>query len=257
MFRFEYPVFELKNLLRKSMLDELRDYPLQISRMLLDGYGDGILSGCDIAWENNRMVVKSGLLYHDGGIYRMETDREIECPPSDRLTYLKVNFAAADYERDKKGGIGEIRLSEEIPKDDELELGRFRLQEGARLRNTYESYEDFQTEFDTMNRIHVSFLVPGGCGLWPRLLKEYARELLEIGISDPVDVNFGMQILGTDGRIAAGLVTWYVEKNRGEKLKNTGNGILYEKLLQILKEKRRGSSGYSRTDGMAGEMILL
>lgn len=33
MFRYEYPIFEHKNLLKKSMLDELRDYPLSLSRM--------------------------------------------------------------------------------------------------------------------------------------------------------------------------------------------------------------------------------
>lgn len=51
MFRYEYPIFEHKNLLKKSMLDELRDYPLSLSRMYFSGYGDGILEGCALSWE--------------------------------------------------------------------------------------------------------------------------------------------------------------------------------------------------------------
>lgn len=41
MFKFEAPVFVHKNILKKDMLEELRDYPLMVSRMMLEDSGDG------------------------------------------------------------------------------------------------------------------------------------------------------------------------------------------------------------------------
>ncbi len=46
MFRNIYPLFERKHLLKKEMLDNLRDYPREIFNMLYQDYSDGILSGC-------------------------------------------------------------------------------------------------------------------------------------------------------------------------------------------------------------------
>lgn len=142
MFRYEYPVFEHKNLLKKSMLDELRDYPLSLSRMFFAGYGDGILEGCSLRWEQDVLYLEPGLLHYHGDIYRMEEPCPLACTATDQLTYLKVRFATMDYERGKRGGMGEIQLNTIPAENGEIELGRFRLQEGARLRTVYENFED-------------------------------------------------------------------------------------------------------------------
>lgn len=257
MFRFEYPVFEHKNILKKSMLDELRDYPLVLSRMLLKEWGNGIMEGCNITWENNVLKIHPGLLRYEGNIYRLEEEYSLSCPPADQLTYIKVRFIAMEYERNYRGGLGEICLGEEAPLNSEMELGRFRLQEGARLRTAYEGFEDYQTEFDTLIRIHVPYACVGGSGLWPRLLKEYALELMDTGTENIWDISFAMQILGAEGRIAGDLVKRYVEKDACRKYTESSNVILYNRLLHILKERKSGNSGWKRPETVTRQMVLL
>lgn len=82
------------------MLDELRDYPLSLSRMFFAGYGDGILEGCSLRWEQDVLYLEPGLLHYHGDIYRMEEPCPLACTATDQLTYLKVRFATMDYERE-------------------------------------------------------------------------------------------------------------------------------------------------------------
>lgn len=257
MFRYEYPIFEHKNLLKKSMLDELRDYPLSLSRMYFSGYGDGILEGCALSWEPGVLHLGAGLLHYRGDIYRMEASCPLACSATDQLTYLKVRFATMDYERGKQGGMGEILLSNAPAENGEMELGRFRLQEGARLRTVYENFEDYQTEYDTVNRIHVPYAGPGGAGLWPQLLRTYAKELLETGTTDVYDVGFAMAVLGADGQASPMCIKAYLAGAGEETGEQFSNGECYRKLLHILRNRKSGGTGWKQQEGVRGQMILL
>lgn len=257
MFKFESPVFVHKNILKKDMLDELRDYPLQISRMMMEGCGDGVLKGTEITWENNILKVHPGLILHGGNIYRMENEYCLKCPPVNQLTFIKVRFSIRNCEKDYIGGLGDIYMDVNPTENGEMELGRFRLQEGARLRTEYENFEDYQTEFDTINRINVPYICLGGVGLWPKLLMEYAYELLKTETNNMYDTFFAMQILGARGQIAGELMTWYVEKSIGKKLSDFSNGFFYEKLQYILRERRNGCNEQGRVQRNTRQMLLL
>ena len=257
MFRYDYPIFEHKNLLKKSMLDELRDYPLGLSRRLFAGYGDGILEGCGLSWEKDVLYLEPGLLHYQGDIYRMEEPCPLECTATDQLTYLKVRFATMDYERGKRGGMGEILLNTIPTEIGEIELGRFRLQEGARLRTVYENFEDYQTEYDTVNRIHAPYAGPGGAGLWPKLLGVYAKELLETGTTDVYDVSFAMTVLGSDGHTAPACIRSYLSRAGDETGEKLSNEECYRKLLHILRIRKSGGTGGKQPEGVRGQMILL
>ncbi len=254
MFYFEYPVFEHKNLLKKTMLDQLRDYPMEKDRLLYENWGDGILNGIDITWENDLLTVTPGLLLHEGKLYRMNESCSFPCQHKDRLTWILVRFVAMDYARDRRGGMGEICLSEEEPKKGEMELGRFRLQEGARLRTSYENFEDYRTQFDTVNRIQVPYTCSDGAGLWPRMLCVFAEELLTTGTKNPVDINFAMQMMANGGKTTSRLVRWFVEKNLAQT--NGDNQTLYAGLYHILKERRSGGVRMENETGRR-QMVLL
>lgn len=257
MFRYEYPIFEHKNLLKKNMLDELRDYPLSLSKMYFGEYGDGIMQGCALSWENDVLSLNPGLIHYGGNIYRMEKPYSLACPATGQLAYLKVHFATIDYERGRQGGVGEILLSDEPPESGEMELGRFQLQEGARLRTTYENFEDYQTKYDTVNRIHVPYMQVDRAGLWPQLLKVYALELLETGTTDVHDVSFAMTLLGAGGHISHECVAWYVQKATGIHLETITNGCFYRAFLKILKDRKTGIRGKRENEGNYRQMLLL
>ena len=257
MFRYGYPLFEHKNLLKKDMLDELRDYPLRLSQMYFEEYGDGIIEGCGLSWEKDVLYLGTGLIHYQGNIYRMEEPCPLECPPTDQMTYLKVRFATMDYKRGWRNGIGEILLNTDPVETGEMELGRFRLQEGARLRTVYENFEDYQTEYDTVNRIHVPYAGTGGVGMWPQLLKVYAQELLETGTKDVHDVSFAMTVLAAEGKVSPECIRWYLLRSGDEVRKELTNGEYYKKLLNILKIRKSGGTGWKQPEGGRGQMILL
>lgn len=257
MFCYEYPIFEHKNLLKKDMLDELRDYPLSLSRMYFDDYGDGIMQGCELSWENDILTLHSGLIHYRGNIYRMEKPYRISCPATDQLTYLKIRFATMNYERGHRRGIGEVVLNGDVPENEEMEMGRFQLQEGARLRTVYENFEDYQTEYDTANRIYVPYARAGGSGLWPQLLRVFAIELLKTGTTDVHDVGFAMTVLGTDGQTAPTCIKYYLS-GAGEEIKEQmSNEECYRKLLHILRIRKSGKTGWKHQDGERRQMVLL
>ena len=48
MFKNTYPLFERKKVLKKEMLENLRDYPRDVFHILYQDYSDGILVGCEL-----------------------------------------------------------------------------------------------------------------------------------------------------------------------------------------------------------------
>ena len=93
----------------------------------------------------------------------------MECPAEDRIRYVKVQFLTLVYENERTIGNTRVYLDDKLPDPScELELCRFRLQAGARLRNTYENFSDCVTEFDTIHLVEVPGLprdadVTSGC----------------------------------------------------------------------------------------------
>ena len=62
MFQNIYPVFEPKRLLKKEMLENLRDFPRSLFGLQYQNYSDGILYGCDITGTETGMILLPGIL---------------------------------------------------------------------------------------------------------------------------------------------------------------------------------------------------
>ena len=72
MFRYEYPEFKNKQLLKADMLELLRDYSRQSAQLLFQGYGNGIMNGCELTWSDGWLTVNSGVIYRNGNLYFMD-----------------------------------------------------------------------------------------------------------------------------------------------------------------------------------------
>lgn len=257
MFQYLSPQFIHKTTLKKQMLDELRDYPRIISQMFMAEQGNGVIRGTKTTWDNGRLSIAPGLLCYNGNIYRMEKEYHLPCFAVDRLTYLKVRFMTGNREEGVLGSIGEIYYDEYPTEQEEIELGRFRLQEGARLRTEYESVEDYQTEFDTLNRIHMPWICPGGISLWPKLLLDYGNELLQTGTKEMADIAFAMQLVGGQGEVARELLLSYIYITLGEAIEEVDNAELYKRLLQILHGRKAGQKELAEKSPRTKQMLLI
>lgn len=256
MFKYVYPQFEKKRLLRGEMLEQLRDYPKNYLKMSFRGYGNGIVAGCEITWDNERLTIAPGIILYKDNLYTMEMPYEMECAALDRIRYLKVQFLAE--ERGSSSVVGNTRISLDTEKPNEaceIELCRFRLQEGAKLRDEYEDFEDYSTIYDTINLIHVLYAADGNSTLNPRLLMTFAKEMISKDSSNLMDCVFSMSVLANSGHVSRDFIQEYVFNRTGERAEE--NYSLYRGLLNILKSQKPGRGVKSdNAQSTKGVMLL-
>ena len=251
MFEYRYPRFQSKRLLRAEMLEELRDFPLSVLNGLWDASAQGVVAGCSISWSAGVLTIGSGILYANKQFYLMREPYKMPCEAVDKVRYLKVRFLPEETTPLETIGATSIILEERPTiSGDELELCRFRLQEGARLRDKHENFEDCSTEFDTVDFTYAPWAGRKDSVLNPMLIRRFAKELLDMRTGRAEDLSFSMAALAAGGRVDAEAVREYIRLRTG-KVPAHGVRPAYEALLAILKE------GGGTDDGMSGESILL
>lgn len=255
MFYYEIPQFEKKHLLRIEMLEQLRDFPRDYLEILYSGYSDGILCGCSPSWVQDKLTVEPGILRYNGSLYFLKEPFRMACETQDRIRYLKVQFQTPVRENGIIMGKTRIYLDDIIPNSvNEIELCRFRLQEGARLRDTYENFADCITEFDTLHLIDVPWASPGKPTLHPKLLRQYAVEILRNG--NAVDTSFAINILANRGIMPEEAVRIYINMRTGGNA-GLGNQGLYYGLIEILKKISADGSVQRKDEGSKRQIMLL
>lgn len=242
MFRYEYPQFEKKRILRVEMLEQLRDYPKEYIQLSFRGYSDGVVNGCEITWDDGRLTIAPGIVHRNGNLYFMEKPYTLDCFAEDKNQYLKVQFLTEINEAGKIVGNTRIILDGKMPDIAcEIELCRFRLQEGARLRDSHENFEDYITEYDTVNLIHAPFAAKGKSTLNPIILMQFATETMNNHVLDPYDISFAMNVMANNGVIPAECIRQYLNIQLDGMVKAEENQNLYRGLLKVLREQERGS----------------
>lgn len=239
--RVAIPVFKDLYLLRKDMLEALADYAFQTDQLLYKGYGDGIVAGCDLTTTEDSIILNEGVIFFEGQMFLIKEPISVLYHPTNTTTVLKICFS--EQMRDGNLVYREIDLvlTEQTQlKKGELELCRFKLQEGARLRYRYQSFEDRNTEFDTLNTIYASYSARGGSTLSPRIVHEFASELLKVRELSPLDMMFGLQLLDRDRPASRDLLVAYIERREQKELQSPSNLVIYQELARILKEVTEG-----------------
>ncbi|NBH18042.1 hypothetical protein D3Z55_11335 [Clostridiaceae bacterium] len=257
MFCYEIPQFEKKRLLRTEMLEQLRDYPRDYLEILYSDYSDGILCGCTPGWVQDKLTIKPGILRYKEKLYFLKEPFSMTCVAQDKVLYLKVQFHAPVSENGIMTGKTRIYLDEIPPASaDEMELCRFRLQEGARLRDSYENFADCLTEFDTIHLIDVLWASPEKATLHPKILRQYAMEILRNDNRDAVDASFAVEILSNRGILPEEAVRAYINIQTGSSA-GKGNKGLYDGLAKILKNGGMDRSVQKKADGTMRRVMLL
>jgi len=258
MFRYEYPEFINKHLLKVDMLEQLRDYPRHYTQLLFQGQGNGIVNGCELSWNDDQLMINSGLIHWNGNLYFSEKPYTLECRPEDQLRYLVVKFLKETKHSDKIAGKTCIYLRKEpVRTQDEMELCRFRLQDGSRLRSIYKDFSDYSTEYDTINIIHSPYAEKGEGSISPRLLLCFAEEMMETEMENFLDSSFTMNVLANAGRVSRKVVELYLKKRSGKDLNSKDNLELYQGLLRILANRKTNSSRGQEQEPMRNRIMLM
>ncbi len=257
MFQNVSPLFENKRILTKSMLESLRDYPRSLFGILYQDYSDGILSGCGLSVRAEKLWVEPGILYRRRVLYLLEEPYGLEIQANGRNTYLKIYFEDRISGSQQEEYRSRLYLDGSPPDPErEMELARFKLQPGARLRDVWTDFEDYSTEFDTINRIHVPYAAPKRSSIFPEILKSFARELLVSPGKEPWDFAFCMNVLQTERAMSYEAVEMYVNLRLERQRSGYSSQEIYDSLRQILAESR-GKERSPTAAGWEGRKMLL
>lgn len=258
MFQYEYPQFEKKRILRTEMLDKLRDYPKNFLDLSFQEFGDGVVNGCAITWDDGRLTISSGIIYWKGKLYLLEQPFIMECKAEDKFRYLKIQFLAEVREAGRIMGNTRVFLEDKKPDPAcEMELCRFRLQEGARLRDSHESLHDYSTEYDTINLIHQPYAVTGGSTLNPKIIRQFSKEMLRSQSTDPYDISFSMNAMANYGLVSVDCLREYLSARLGEEYGEKGNAGIYRGLLECLKNQSNGDVKREKGNQSKRSVMLL
>jgi len=257
MFKNIYPVFERKRLLKIEMLNNMRDFPREMFQILSKDISNGIVAGAELKVTDRYLIICPGILIWCGIVYMMEEELKLPYEPMEKMAYLKVKFM-----KEQQGTEG-IEYLTSVYIDDtsadnrcELELGRYKLLAGAKLRDAYTDYDDYSTEYDTLNRIHVPFASAGRSTIWSEILKVFAVTMMKYDMNNPWDCAFCLQCLQLRQGMPYEEIKGYLNARTGNIDKEYSNLEIYQELRKILYNVSGTIRGQNR-ESRQEEMILL
>ena len=103
--------------------------------------------------------------------------------------------------------------------DDEVELCRFKLKDGARLRTEYKDFYDIQTEYDTLNLAHATWSAADGNSLSKEVTDFFARKVLACEEAGEGDRQFAYLLLQSREAVRTELlkITLWEKQDKNKK----------------------------------------
>lgn len=234
----EIPDLEKGYILKRSMLVAVSDAAMLTNELLRTGYADGILSGCALCVTDDAIVVKPGLVFFDGQIFMLKKELSVTYKPTNITMVLKLCISGELRDANCIYREAELLLTDNKRlQTGELELCRFKLQEGAKLRYEYRNFEDMNTEFDTLNRIYAFGASEKEATILPEITRTFAREMLACHDISDFDALFCLQILGQTEAVKKEALVKYIEYKTKKELDSRSNIAVYYELLNILQRQ--------------------
>lgn len=258
MFENIYPIFERKRLLKIEMLSNLRDYPRAYFDIMHRKYSNGVLAGTELCVVNDAITIGPGILFWKGIPYVMRTECNLCYEATDQTSYLKVRFMEKQHSADCLAYLTEIYIDAEPAKDgQELELARYKLQKGARLRTEYTDFYDFDTEFDTLNRIYMPYASVEKSTVWPEVTKTFARTMLGYSVKDSLDHMFCLLCLQAEGGVASEMICQYLNIRLDDRRAAYSNYEIYQAFIKILAGQSGGRTIRQQENHAQKKMLLI
>lgn len=260
MQNFAEPLFGKGRVLKKESLEALRDFPGRLAKLALSGWRDGILFGFDISYaQEEKEAAKeaaggvleacAGAVWYQGQVVLANAQRIPFRAYEQQITVCLRLYPVVSSEDFSVRPL-ELRLKNGEPGNGELELGRFRLSKGARLRKDYKDLRDCRTAYNTLDITQVPYAGAGGVTVSPVLLRMFARMVLEHGDAADMDVQFALLCLNHPP-VSRECLLWYLSRRIGEPYRELTHSEIYERLVRIAEAGNRGMRHAKRTEGPA------
>ena len=228
------PEFHSGHIFKREMVRELSSYLYGLGPLLYQNCSDGIVAGCVLTTTEDSIVVNPGVIRYEGELYLIQKPQFAAYAPTNTTRVLNLVFH--DQVETDSFVTREMELVfTEGPAAEErfFELCRFKLQPGARLRYTYTSFADRETEYDTLNTIHSRFCGMDRSTLSPQITMHFAQEALRLG-ADGTDAIFCMMLLSSKEPVRAEALEAYIHSKLGADFSCDSNIQLYRGLISCL-----------------------
>lgn len=249
MYASKKPVFQTGRILSREILETLRDEAADFADMYYAELTDGIIKPCEIQVSGGGLEIKGGLIKRAGRLYRMIEPVLIPYTPAEEWRVLKIRFLPQSPSKDFELYQTELFLDDALTlAEDEMELCRFKLKAGSRLRWDYVDFHDLDTEFDTLNLLHVSYAGVDQPTVSPFMTRYFAKEAYPLTVGMAFDNAFAALCLNSREPIGRELILDYIRIRLGRQQTDLDNREIYQCLASILADIQKGISvdGHSR-----------
>jgi hypothetical protein len=239
---------------KKEIMQCLRDLTLDEQNIRYYEHTDGIITGCDLVEENMRIGLVNGIVKFAGRLYKLREKALVPYEPTDDWTALKLRFSPQIQHREYTHYTADLVLDANLEmKPNEMEMGRFKLKKGSRLRTEYKDFWDMGTEYDTVNLLHIRQSAKHRSTLSPAITAHFAREAFPHLNSNALDAAFCAVCLSSGEAVGRELITRYVCNRLKLEYAEKDNIQLHEALAEILDSisgRARGDMGIGRRSGV-------
>lgn len=240
-----YPLFERNRILKKELMWALRDYAFANIQLEYQEFADGIIKGCEVKVRGQELAVSKGIVKYGGFVYLVTEEMPIPYEPKECLQVLKMKLEEDKRSEDLIAYRVTLFLDESpVKQEGELEVCRFKLQHGSRLREDYKNFEDMATEFDTVNLLEADFSSVTGKSLASKVTGYFAREALKAEYCQAEDISFAYLCLAQPGAVSREVVWDYVGRKMGmdgEEYNGRGNREVFDGMVSVLRGMQTGN----------------
>lgn len=253
----KYPKFSAGRVLKHDMLSLLCEYPRDYVDMLYKDYADGVLAGCSITVNPDTITINPALIRFHGKILKIQESINLSYTPTGQDAMVKIILSKEKESNDFFSTSCEMVITSNMKvMENEMELCRFKLKPGARLRDDYQNFADLATEYDTLNIINMPFAAPFESTIAPIITRRFATEALASRLINAFDYTFVAQC--AQGKaVARTLLTAYTSARLGVVGKDSTNQDIHRHLARILSDIRQGKDMATVLGRSGGRRILV
>lgn len=252
------PIFTEGNILTGEMLEEMKEYAVDFAKLSYIEYGKGIVKGCNLTTTDSHITLHPGIIICFQEPILITVPVEIPYYPVNRWTALKLEVDKEYENRFWSIRNMSLNLTEDLEaKENTIELCRFQLQKGAKLRTEHREFKDCNTEFDTINQIYSEWAAYKETTVSPKILRNYAKELMKSEITNPWDMVFVQQIFNNHGEpLERKAIQMYLSQRLGEPVQECSNVEIYNRLAKVLEKAKGEMTSPARRQG-SGRRIMV
>lgn len=253
-----FPLFEEGRILKRDSLDFIRDYAPDFFSLLFREYGNGVIAGFPIHGAGREIVVGPGILKHGSSFFCMKEEARLDFSLYGQTVQAVLGKLGSSASPDFRTERYRLSLEPVRPLEDgEYELGRFLLEQGARLRacQEYSDFNDLTTGFNTLNPVYIPFACQGGSTLAPFILRLYGKGVLSSPKAEPLDLCFGVACLNSPC-VPAELIRNYLSARDQAINAGLGNLHMYQGLQRLYARLVSGGERRPKARGTGGKTMI-